>query len=260
MNDSRLNQIIANKKVCYFISPHYDDFSYSASALAKKLSKTNRIVVVNVFTKASKPPYNRIAKYWTQKCGYNDAEELFVDRNNEDKAALLGLADEVIDLDFIDAAWRHKPSYPTKFATKISPELGNIRTSFKYKLYNRIGAISKADPQTFTELCERLKKEINTENAEIFCPLGVGGHFDHLMTRFACESLFPKPIFWEDYPYNLKNEVVGSDNMRIVEIAVDPKSKHESIAAYKTQYHAMFGSKGPHIVPERFYYKKDLRP
>lgn len=260
MNDARLNDIITSKKDCYFISPHYDDMAYSASSIAKKLSKTNRIIVINVFTRATKPPYTRIGKYWTQKCGYDDAEKLFIDRNYEDKAALKGIADEVIDLDFTDAAWRYKPNYPIEFASKISPELSNIRTSFKYRIYKQLGAISKADPRTFDLLVERLKKFIDSEDVEIFCPLGVGGHFDHLITRYACESLFPNPIYWEDYPYNLKNSTNGVKNMQRIELDVDTKAKQKIIAAYKTQYSAMFGDKGPHIIPERLYYHTETRP
>ncbi len=255
MDNSRIKSIIASKKDCYFISPHFDDMAYSASMLASELSKTNRVIVVNVFTEAGNRPYTRAAKAWMHRCGYDDATQFFMDRNAEDKVALSSITNQVIDLGFADAPWRKKPGQFVNMLAKVFPEFGNIRWNFAYRYYTRKGDVAKADSYTFSQVTKRINEAIDDDNAEIFCPLGVGDHFDHLMARRACDALFDDPIYWADYPYVLDHKPLGIDKMSSFEYVGNPKVKQKIIGAYKTQYDAMFGSASPQIVSERFYYK-----
>ncbi len=252
---NKIDEIIASKKDCYFISPHYDDMAYSASMLAKKLSKTNKVFVINVFTTVDESPYMNIDKAWLKRCNYNDSIKFFLDRSIEDKAALAGIAYEVIDLGFSDAQWRNGKGYIRKLMAKLSPKFLSFKTSFAYRYYMYRGDVPKADQRTFVKLAGKLKKIIGSEDVQVFCPLGVGNHFDHLMTRHACEAVFEDLIYWEDYPYNLKHSVKGTELMQKVEYSGSLTSKKKIISAYKSQYKAMFESSGPEIVPERFYYK-----
>ncbi|MDB5176812.1 MAG: hypothetical protein JWN75_480 [Candidatus Saccharibacteria bacterium] len=255
MDNSRIKSIIASKKDCYFISPHFDDMAYSASMLAKELSKTNKVIVVNIFTEAGERPYTRAAKAWMHRCGYDDATHFFIDRKAEDKSALFGIANQVIDLGFADAPWRKKPGKLVNMLAKVLPEFGNIRWSFTYRYYARKGDAPKADPYNFALIKEKLNEVINNDNAVIFCPIGVGSHFDHLLTRYAVDALSENPVYWEDYPYILKHKPTGIQGMQSFEHDGDPNAKKEIIAAYKSQYDAMFGSAGPQIISEKFYYK-----
>lgn len=253
---NKIDQIIASKKDCYFISPHYDDMAYSASMLAKKLSKTNRVIVINVFTTVDEGPYMNVDKEWLKKCNYSDSIRFFSDRSAEDKVALAGIAYKVIDLGFSDAQWRNNRGYLRKHLAKLSPKFLSFRSSFTYRYHIRRGNIAKADRRTYVQLTNKLKHTIKSEDAEIFCPLAVGNHFDHLITRNACEAVFEDLIYWEDYPYNLKHELQNTQDMKTFEYTGSVASKKKIIFAYKTQYKAMFGKKGPVIIPERFYYRE----
>jgi hypothetical protein len=90
----------------------------------------------------------------------------------------------------------------------------------------------------------------------IFCPLGVGRHVDHLITRTIGQQYPDRVIYYSDFPYNQsltadpefieKNKLTTwSWNQRIAE-------KMPLIRGYKTQAAALFPAAIPH-APETYY-------
>ncbi|HUC19943.1 MAG TPA: PIG-L family deacetylase, partial [Candidatus Polarisedimenticolaceae bacterium] len=234
-----LQEIMAGGKPCYFISPHYDDMAFSAGALATHLKPTNPIVAINVFTKAAKRPYTLSTKAYLRQCGYTDTEQLYADREAEDKQALAALADKIINLGFTEALGRRSYGKSPRGLGKIIPELAHAYPIYRFHITK--GKVARSDAHTVTELEKKLAELIDPQ-AMVFCPLGVGGHIDHVITRLACDKLFPQPIHWSDYPYNLTADSSAlTGGMQSLSFDAHRPEKTALITAYKSQYNAIFG-------------------
>jgi LmbE family N-acetylglucosaminyl deacetylase len=249
MNEHFIEDIITQKKTCYFISPHFDDMIFSSGALATKLRKTNTVIVINIFTQAGEQ-HTLSAKAYLKQCGYHDAAKLYTDRASEDKTAISPITDQVIDLGFQEALWRKRPGKLSRMLGKILPEFGSIYPTYRFNIAK--GRIAKADRPTVAAIEAKLKELITTDNAAIFCPMGIGNHIDHVITHDICERLFAHPVYWADYPYTQKSDKpLGTGND--ISFAENMEEKATLIAEYKTQYEAMFGKSGLILEPERFY-------
>jgi len=62
-----------------------------------------------------------------------------------------------------------------------------------------------AEANLIKNLGDELRAEL-PEQAEIVCPLSLGGHVDHRITRQAVESLGFRLWYYPDYPYALKSQ------------------------------------------------------
>lgn len=253
MKDKYLESILKNKKTCYFISPHFDDAVFSAGALMIHLAKHTKVVVINIFTKASKPPYTLSAQMFLRQCGYKDAQKLFIDREKEDAQVLNSInVEKIIKLSYSDAIWRMKEN-PGPLA-RLFPNIAELSAVYPtYKLHAIKGKIAKADLNTITAIKKDLKQKVTEQDSAIFCPLGTGSHIDHIITRKICDELFQNVIHWSDFPYNEKSQE-NSSGFKSFSFTQGINEKRELIAGYKTQYNAMFHA-GLKIRPEEFFYK-----
>jgi LmbE family N-acetylglucosaminyl deacetylase len=250
MKTSILDDLTTKKQTCYFISPHFDDMIFSAGALASELSKTNEIIVINIFTAAGQP-HTLSAKAYLKQCEYTDAQKLYQDRSAEDKDALQGLADKVINLGFSEALWRKEPGKLPTFFGRLIPELGSIYPTYRFNIIK--GTIAQADLPLVDAIKKKLKALIPDQSAVVFCPLGVGNHIDHVITHVVCKELFANPIYWADYPYTLSNTPIPHEMMSSFSYSENMGAKAKLVSKYKTQYKAMFGTSEPSLEPERFY-------
>ena len=249
MNAAIIDGIIAKKKVCYFISPHFDDMVFSSGALATKLAKTNKIIVINIFTTAGEQ-HTLSAKAYLKQCKYKNATKLYEDRTKEDKRALQPIAKQVINLGFAEALWRRKPGILRQLLGNVLPELVSVYPTYRFHIIK--GRVAKADRRTVAAIEEKLKALVATQNAVVFCPLGVGNHIDHVFTHQLCERLFKDPIYWADYPYTQSSNATPK-NKKHFSFADNMHEKAALIAEYKTQYQAIFGASGLVLESERFY-------
>jgi len=240
------------KSPCFFISPHLDDAVFSAGGLMIFLAKKNPVTVVNVFTEAGDLPYTLSAKKYLSVCEVDDARKLFEQRRNEDQKVLEKVGVKVVNLGFVDALWRKKEGV-ARF--KIIPEFANVYATFRLGIAR--GKISIYDQS----LVKNLKKKLSglvTNNAIIFCPLGIGKHVDHIIVRDVCSQAFAKLIYWSDFPYLLTNsfdrEFVGKNTSATFVFAKNKKEKEVMIKGYKSQLRLTFPKNKIELVDERYYY------
>jgi LmbE family N-acetylglucosaminyl deacetylase len=254
MKDELLDKVISSKKTCYFVSPHFDDAVLSAGALAGYLKdQGNKVVVINIFTQAGPRPYTLSAKAYLRQCQYVNAERLYEDRHREDHNALASIADQVINLGFTDALWRPKHSGLSRHFGKALPELGVVYPT--YRLHITKGKLARSDRPTVTEIMRKLESVIESEDPAVFCPLGIGNHIDHVITRMVCDELFSNPIHWADYPYNLSNgDKAKATEMKSFSFDQGQAEKGLLIEKYKSQYKALFPDT-PQLMAEVFYYE-----
>lgn len=254
MTNNILKGIIETGRTCYFISPHFDDAILSAGALMMFLAKYTSVVVVNVFTQSDMPPYTISARSYLKQCGYSDAKKLYEDRKQEDANALESIADEIINLDFMDALWRKQPKTHglVNYIKNVIPEFGHIYPTYYFHIAK--GKIAKNDAFTLLQL----EKELTTAVAGgfVFCPLGIGNHVDHLIVRTVCEKLSNPLFYWSDFPYSTGGDNTKlniSDDLQLFTFSHDLEEKKVIIQKYQTQYNALFGNKDLTLDNEIYY-------
>lgn len=218
-----------------FLSPHFDDAVLSCGLLLDSLQKNKKnILVVTVFTKASKKPYSKDAKVFVYKSGYKDAEELFARREVENGNALRLFNAKYLHLDFTDAVFRKNNYWENqKLKKNLTQTINNIKTP----------------PKTL-----------------ILVPLGVGKHPDHLLINGLVKRMKTPTIFWEDFPYNTNPYFVKrffrfNYKYREAFILKDSKNinKTKAIKMYKSQIGMLLGKKKTPNLPEKYYYLKDSK-
>lgn len=247
MTDSVIQSIIAKKKTCYFISPHFDDAILSAGALMSYLSKYTNIVVINIFTKAGPMPYTLSARAFLSQVGYTNAKKLFVDREKEDAAVLQKVSNKIINLGYSDALWRKKSN---TWLGKIVPEVDHIYLTYRFHIIR--GIISKKDHAMMEEIIKKLHEIITDKDAVVFAPIGVGSHIDHVITHAIASKLKQQRIYWSDFPYNEK-QTVATEQFRSFSFGEQLSEKKPLIQGYTSQYKAMFKDSLT-LKPETFYY------
>jgi LmbE family N-acetylglucosaminyl deacetylase len=65
------------------------------------------------------------------------------------------------------------------------------------------GSLQRADTENISLLREEIKSRI-PQDVTLVCPLGLGNHVDHQLTRLAAEGLDRTGWYYADYPYVLR--------------------------------------------------------
>ncbi|KKQ43536.1 MAG: hypothetical protein US60_C0001G0051 [Microgenomates group bacterium GW2011_GWC1_37_8] len=256
--DPFVERIIKNKTRCIFISPHLDDAILSAGGLISYLSGKVPIEVINVFTNASRP-ITLSGRAIIKKSGFKDLESFYSARRQEDDKVLTRLDIKKTNLKLVDALFRKKilgKKRNIELLGKIFPEVLHIYPT--YRLHVISGYISKQDVGTVKIIKKRLVKTVSsTRNTLIFCPIGNGGHVDHLIVRDACSNLFKNLVYWRDFPYVTKNAefLKFKVNHKLEQYIFNKntKKKKELIVGYKSQTELLSRVKG-YEDPKEFYY------
>lgn len=261
--NSMVQEIIDKKKPCVFVSPHLDDAVLSSGGLLLRLASKTETTIMTIFTEASLPPYTFSAKVNLKMCGrLKNAQTLYRIRKEEDMEACRAVNAKHMHLGFQDASFRKKnTSSPiSRMIGKYLAEIEHIYPIYRFNVVS--GKISREDSRTLFRIEKRLrylKKKFR--NCVVFCPLGIGGHVDHIIVREVCRKVFPKVVFWEDYPYNIatkKNKYLNlKSGMGSLDISGLEEEKKKIISFYKSQTAPMF-SGGIVLAPENYYLAKDV--
>lgn len=248
---------INKNKHCLFVSPHLDDAIFSAGGIMYELNKSgNKITVLNVFTKVPTTKPSLSANAFIKQCGYKSANELYAQRAIEDNDALKQVGANIINANFTEALWREK-SKSSKLGEFI-PEFNLIYPTYRWHI--KRGEVKTEDKNTINELSMLITNLDNNEHFDIiFAPAGVGNHIDHLVVKKAVEEIKNKNvIFWEDYPYALKEDSFDFDkkHFKKYEVKIDWETKLGLIKFYNSQFNAVFAENQPKERPETFLSKK----
>ena len=257
--NSLINKIVKKNIHCYFISPHFDDAVLSGGGLMLSLSDKVPISVVNVFTNATRGPYTLSAKMHLRKSKFKDAIMLYRVRNNEDKKVLGKLGVERINLGLIEALYRKKSIDKTSsFMGKLIPEFIHVYPIFRLHVVGE--NMSGREKELESEITEKLKKIVKKESI-VFCPLGLGGHIDHIIVRDICLKNFRNLVFWFDFPYSEKEpksvySLLEEIGLEVFSFKNNLKKKKEMVLDYKSQVINLFKNKDFSLPPEKFLVNK----
>lgn len=159
-----------------FISPHFDDICFSLAGFIQTLNKDDEKIIINIFTKS-----NYIRRMKLENLNFNMKINLVSEiRRNEDLNFCKKYKIKQVNLDFFESSLQNE----------FKQEIETIKNSLSININNII-------------------KNSNNKQINIYFPLGVGNHKDHILTFTLGKNLmteFPKLkfYFYCDLPYSHK--------------------------------------------------------
>jgi LmbE family N-acetylglucosaminyl deacetylase len=172
--------------------------------------------------------------HWEWQLG---EENPYAARRAEDIAACASLGAAHVHLGYRDAVYRYdargNPLYVTDF-------IG--------------GRVQPHDWRTLYFALAAQLRQVCRDARQVYCPLAIGGHVDHVLVRAAAELALPGVLtYYEDYPYaqkisqgnaDVSQEVAGlTRGLRVRTIALsagDIDTRIRVIGAYASQQFALF--------------------
>lgn len=258
MSRSRVETSLAGDAPWLFLSPHLDDAVLSCGALMEAQAKGREIIVATLFTEALPAPHTKAARSFMRQCTIPDALGLFEARQSEDKAVLEDMGVQSIHLGHVDALFRRrKPLKPGSGAwDRLLPELSHSYPTYRFDI--ALGRISRTDRGLIHQLRSDIAELMALTRAELlFCPVGVGKHVDHLITRKAGEAHPENLVMYSDFPYNLS---AGPDERHLSRLGFVPwtwesglEAKTCRIRQYDSQADALFPTGEIPLQPETYY-------
>lgn len=182
------SRILGENMRWIYISPHFDDAVLSCGGLIWE--QTHSGVSVEIWTvMAGDPPVgaeSSLAQQMHADWQTKNALETVAIRRSEDQNAARRVGAVIRHLSFPDAIYRR-----SKTGT----------------LYYTEGIFVPPNPRE-NDLVNEITRQVAenlTQYDTIVCPLAIGGHVDHVVTRKAIESLGRPLWYYADVPYTMRN-------------------------------------------------------
>jgi LmbE family N-acetylglucosaminyl deacetylase len=179
-----------------YLSPHHDDAVLSCGGLIFQQTRTGHDVAIWTVFAASPPSQvsgfaERFHASWAV-----DGDPMEI-RNREDLESCSIIGASHRHLDYECAIYRSSESAGGWLYT-TDPQV--------------TGRVHPVDAALVSELADRLQADLPPD-ATLVCPLALGRHVDHQITRFAAERLDRRLLYCADYPYVLEDSE-GLDHCR----------------------------------------------
>lgn len=220
------------------VSPHFDDAALSCADHARAwLSAGAEPLVVNVFTAAGAiGAGSALMAANLAATGVNNARAYVAIRQAEDHACMQALGLRAVDLGFVDAGFR---------GAEV-PDYVDLRALCVAKLPAR-------ELDRVSQVAQALSAYAHARLA--LCPLAIGGHVDHLITKTACERVFPaaRLAYYADMPYARAPwrwtwSALPKLQRRRVSLLTMSAQKRAALALYRSQMAVLF--RAPPRYPE----------
>jgi LmbE family N-acetylglucosaminyl deacetylase len=170
-----------------YISPHLDDAVYSCGGLiARQVGQDQPVTVLTIC--AGDPPPGLLTPFAEELHGRWGAGAAAVAiRREEDLDACARLGAAAIHLGIADAIYRKSPK-----GEAIYPDEAAIFAS-----------LSRAEDELAGRLAEAID-QVSPAGAQLYAPVGFGGHVDHQLARRAAERLDRPLWLYRDFPYSAR--------------------------------------------------------
>jgi LmbE family N-acetylglucosaminyl deacetylase len=176
-----------------YLSPHLDDVALSCGGLVWEQTRRGEAVSIWTICAGNPPPLPLSPLAADLHARWQTGSDAVAQRRLEDIAACRGL----------NATWRHL-SIPDCIYRRASFD-GEALYGTEEAIF---GALHPADAILVDELSDQFTSSL-PRSAALACPLAVGGHVDHQLTRAAVEKLFQRKAigskwslwYYADYPY-----------------------------------------------------------
>lgn len=225
-----------------YLSPHLDDAALSCGGLIAQQSLAGEYTEIWTIC-AGDPPPGPFSAF---------VEELHNRWQADRQATALRRQEDLLACELLSAAARHLPIpdcvYRRAGLDYWAPDLqdpAGADLQENAHLYPDREAIFASLHPLEDELVRRLTREFMATlppNAELVCPLTLGGHVDHQLTRQAAEALDRPLWYYADYPYVLDHgeqvAALEADGWKMVRFPISEpaiESWMQAVAAHKSQ-------------------------
>jgi len=206
-----------------YLSPHLDDIALSVGGLLWEQSQAGERVSVWTVCGGDPPPGNfspfaeGLQERWE-----TDAESMPV-RRAEDIESCRLLGAEPVHFSIPDCIYRRSP--------KSGKHLYDSEQKLWYSVHPDEGELAV---QIAAEFAEKLHPD-----SQLVCPLTLGNHVDHRLTRMAAEILGEPLLYYADYPYILKAQnLLTLENHTATRYSISPQALlawQRAVAAHQSQ-------------------------
>lgn len=217
----------------YFLSPHLDDAVLSCGGIIWELTHAgNRVETWTIFS--GDPPAGELTSFAVSLHKRWGIEYPSIsDRRREDLIAVSSLGAMASHFNLPECIYRQLPE-SRRALVQTEDDLWQ--------------PIHPEEQPLVQELAKLLEDSLPT-GANLVCPLGIGGHVDHRLTRTAAQSLQCPLFFYAEYPYSARggDEIQSSleTTWQTYVVDISPQAQtawEDAVAAYTTQISTFWNS------------------
>jgi LmbE family N-acetylglucosaminyl deacetylase len=172
-----------------YLSPHFDDIALSCGGLVWEQAQAGDSVSIWTVCAGSVPAgeLSPFAKELHMR--WKADQDATAKRRLEDLHSCERLGAGYLHFTLPDCIYRHNPHTGEFMYTSVE---------------SLNGSLQPADTHNIAMLGEELKRGIQAE-VTLVCPLSLGNHVDHQLTRLATQGLGYPLWYYQDYPYVLRS-------------------------------------------------------
>jgi LmbE family N-acetylglucosaminyl deacetylase len=218
-----------------YLSPHLDDAALSCGGqIAQATRRGARVLIVTVM--AGDPPADAANDYIASlHARWELGRDAAAQRRAEDLAACALLGADALHLDAPDCIYRLDPATGAPLYVSDADIFGEIHPA-EAPLAARIAGLLAGLPAA----------------TQVYAPLTVGHHVDHLLVRAAAEQVWGDALrYYEDYPYvqqpgKLDAVLGGAADWRAIVTPLDTDAldaKCAAISAFRSQLSTFFADR-----------------
>jgi LmbE family N-acetylglucosaminyl deacetylase len=216
-----------------YLSPHFDDVALSCGGLLWEQARAGDDVQVWTVCGGAPPADSQLSDF---------AQSLHQRWGTGAEAVLFRQVEDISSCERMGAGWRHFMVPDCIY--RQGPDGEHLYAS-EEALFN---PLHPADLPNVQALNQELEGSISP-GAALVCPLGLGGHADHRLTRIAAEMLERPLWYYPDYPYVLRQaEQVPAQERHLWRSQAFPVGREalvawqDAVAAHTSQISTFWGS------------------
>ncbi len=211
-----------------YISPHLDDAALSTGGLIYEQTRAGQAVEIWTMMSGFPPPgeLTPLAQSLHALWGTGSAEDTVRLRRQEDLKAGEILGAKMTHFDLPDCIYRRAPNGEALYLDIfVSPR--------------------EEEAALPAQMAQALAARLGADDVAV-CPLGLGGHVDHLLVRLAVERLGRRLYYLADLPYLFKQPETLTAATVGMKVSRHPITEAglwawlEAISAYSSQLSALF--------------------
>ncbi len=181
-----------------YLSPHFDDAVYSCGGLIWEQAAQGHSVEIWTVC-AGPPPAGALSAFAAEHhARWETGAEAVAQRRLEDQRACKRVGAKFRRLAVPDCIYRRVgEDYLSRPTKQAAPDSGDFLYTSQAELF---GPIHPLEAGLVKRLSQKLRRSIPAE-AQVVCPLAIGGHVDHRLTRAAAEAARQALLYYLDFPY-----------------------------------------------------------
>ncbi len=173
-----------------YLSPHFDDVALSCGGLVWEQAQAGDSVSIWTVC-AGNAPTGELSPFAKElHVRWQADQDAAAQRRSEDLRSCQRLGAGYLHFTLPDCIYRH------------DPHMGGFLYISEESLN---GPLQPADTPNIAYLEEEIKHFIPTDGV-LVCPLSLGNHVDHQLTRLAAQGLAYPLWYYQDYPYVLRSK------------------------------------------------------